>query len=378
MNRDAERLVAFLSGRAVPVEGFDASDWDRVIELARRNGVAPVLSSCWKAIGTVPPPAVSDRVRSIRLASAERNIRLFHELETIFSAFKAAGITVIPLKGAWLAESVYADIAQRSMGDVDLWVKRDDLDAARRVMGSLGYSSRSKADRPQELQDALTGETQLFKAGAPMVELHWNVFPGEWLRHTARIDEQAVRERTLSYKGEAVRQLSPEDAVLHLCVHLAVSHQMSATGLRTLLDLDRARQRWSIDWEAVARRACEWRVSHAIWLVLQMLEEGFGDPEGRLPLRELRPSPLRQMILRRFISMSDMIERVHIISGPKRFLFLLALVDRPAAALRLIWRTFVPDRTWLTLRYGLMDAPAWRVALQRLWHPFRILVQGDV
>jgi len=378
MNQDAERLMAFLSGRTFPVGEFDESGWDRVIELAREHGIAQVLPACWKAQGTVPPPAASGRIQAIRLACAVRNIRLFHELETIVRAFRAAGITVVPLKGAWLAESVYADIAQRAMGDVDLWVQRKELDAARRVMESLGYTSRSKADRPQELQDALTGETQLFKTNATMVELHWNVFPGEWVRHTARIDEQAIWERTLPYKGEAVRQLSPEDGILHLCVHLAVNHQMSSIGLRTLLDLDRVRRRWDIDWSTVAQRAREWRVSHATWLVLQILAEGFGDPERQLPLRDLSPSPLRRRILRRFISSRNIIEGLHISSGPKRFVFLLALVDHPAGAFRLIWRAFMPDRIWLTLRYGLKDAPYWRIWLQRIWHPLRILVHRNV
>jgi hypothetical protein len=374
---DAERLIAFLSGWAVPVERFDESDWDRVIDLASKNRIAQVLPACWKAQGTVPPPAASRRIQAIHRASSARNILLFHELEIILRAFQAAGITVVPLKGAWLAESVYASIAQRTMEDVDLWVQRDELDAARRVMESLGYSSRSKEDRPRELQDEIMGETQLFKADATMVELHWNVFPGEWLRHTTRVDEQAVWERTLPYKGEGVRQLSPEDAILHLCVHLAVNHQMSLTGLRTLLDLDRLRRRWNIDWSAVAQRAREWRVSHATWLVLQMLEEGFGDPEGRLPLRDLSPSPFRRRVLRRFISLRKLIEGFDISNDPKRFLFLLALVDRPAAAFHLILRAFVPDRAWVTLRYGLKDAPAWRIGLQRLWHPLRLLIQRN-
>lgn len=378
MNQDAELLMAFLSGRAVSAALLDESGWDRIVGLAMRHGIAQVLPACWKAQGTVPPPAVAGRIQATLLASAARNIRLFHELGIILRAFEAAGINVVPLKGAWLAESVYASIAQRTMGDVDLWVQRKELDAARRVMESLEYSSRSKADRPQELQDALTGETQLFKANAPMVELHWNVFPGEWLRHTARIDEKAVWERTLPCKGEAVRQLSPEDAILHLCVHLAVNHQMSGAGLRTLLDLDRVRRKWSIDWDTVAQRAREWRVSHATWLVLHMLEEGFGDPEGRLPLRELSPSPTRRKILRGFVSLRKVMEDLEISNGPKRFAFLLALVDRPSSAFHLIWRAFVPDRTWLTLRYGLKDAPDWRIGLQRIWHPVRMIVKRNV
>ena len=216
-------------------------DWERIIGLAQKNGVAPVLFAALKAKDVTPPPAAAERIRKIYLASAARNTRIFHELGKILRALQAANIPVIPLKGIWLAESVYGNIALRAMGDVDLWVPRSQLDAARQVMDSLGYSSRSKADRPQALQDALAGETQMFKTDAPMVELHWNVFPGEWLRHTARIDEQVIWQRTLPHNRENVRQLSAEDAIIHICVHLAVNHQMSDAALRTLVDLDYAR-----------------------------------------------------------------------------------------------------------------------------------------
>jgi hypothetical protein len=325
-----------------------------------------------KSQNVSPPPATAVTIRKIHLASVTRNMKLFHELEKILQAFHTAGITAVPLKGGWLAEAAYRNIALRGMGDVDLWVQRNQLDAARRVMVSLRYSSRSRADRPQALQDALTGETQMFKTGAPMVELHWKAFPGEWLRHTARIDEQVIWQRTLPHQGEIVRQLSPEDAIIHICVHLAVNHQMSMYGLRTLLDLDCARQRLNIDWGTVAKRARAWRVSTATWLVLRMLTELFGDPEEKLPLQDLMPSPLRRRILSRFTSPQNLMEGIKISSGPKRFLFLLALVDKPRGALYLIWRALMPDRTWLTLQYGLQDAPAWRIWLQRLWHPLRI------
>lgn len=378
MNQDAERLIALLAGREIDVHKLGDLDWERIIGLAQKTGVAPVLFAALKAKDVTPPPASAERIRKIYLTSAARNTRIFHEVGKILRALQAANIPVIPLKGIWLAESVYGNIALRGMGDVDLWVQRSQLDAARQVMVSLGYSSRSRADRPQALQDALAGETQMFKTGAPMVELHWNVFPGEWLRHTARIDEQVIWQRTLPHHSENVRQLTPEDAIIHICVHLAVNHQMSMPGLRTLLDLDCARQRLNIDWGTVAERARAWRVSTATWLVLRMLTELFGDPERKLPLPDLKPSTLRRGILRSFVSTRNLVEGIKISSGPKRFVFLLALVDRPADALYLIWRALMPDRTWLTLRYGLQDAPAWRIWLQRMWHPLRIAWQRKI
>ena len=354
-------------------------DWSRFIDFSRKHGILPVL---YHAIKDSPPenmpPDALQKLRKIYLGSAHRNILLYHELEKILEAFHAAGITVIPLKGAWLAETVYQNIALRAMGDVDLWVQRSQLDAARQTMCALGYAANSKADRPQELQDELTGETQMFKAGSPMVEIHWNVFPGEWLRHTAQINEQEIWERTLPHNRENMRHLSPEDAVIHICVHLAVNHQMSSAGLRTLLDLDCVRQNLHINWATVAQRAREWRVSTATWLVLQLLAELFGDPAEDIPLRELSPSPLRQRLIRRFVSLRKFVADFEPGSGPNRLLLLLVLVDRPADMLFLIWRALVPDHVWLTLRYGLQNAPAWRIWLQRLWHPLLIAWQRNI
>ena len=378
MNQDAERLIALLSGREINVQKLGDLDWERIIGLAQKNSVAPVLFASLKAKDVTPPLTSAERIRKIYLTSAARNTRIFHEVGKILRALQAANIPVIPLKGIWLAESVYGNIALRSMGDVDLWVARSQLDAARQVMHSLGYSSRSKTNRPQALLDALGGETQMFKTNAPMVELHWKVFPGEWLRHTARIDEQVIWQRTLPHNRENVRQLSAEDAIIHICVHLAVHHQMSDAALRTLVDLDYARQRLKIDWSIVVRRARAWRVSSATWLVLQTLADLFGDPEKQLPLPDLAPASLRCLLLRRFVPLRLVVEGLRISSGPKRFLFLLALVDDPVDAIRLLWRAFFPDRIWLTLRYGLQDAPAWRIYLQRLWHPLRIAFQRDI
>ena len=196
MTQDAERLIAILAGHAEKIGPLTESEWGHLIEYAEKRSVAQVFYVYLKAQSVSLPPTAAERIRKIYLAGAVRNTKLFHELEHILLAFQAAGITAVPLKGAWLAKTAYRNIALRVMGDVDLWVQRDQLDAARQVMSSLGYSSHSRADRPQALQDALTGEAQMFKTGVPMVELHWNVFPGEWLRHTARIDEREIWQRT--------------------------------------------------------------------------------------------------------------------------------------------------------------------------------------
>ncbi len=49
--------------------------------------------------------------------SLARNMILFDELNRVLKAFNEAGIEVIVLKGAALAQTVYPDIALRPMGE---------------------------------------------------------------------------------------------------------------------------------------------------------------------------------------------------------------------------------------------------------------------
>lgn len=375
---DADRLVALIAGRATTHDAPGEAHWQRVVELALRDDLAAILFARIVDSGVPAPPATIQALRDARLAGTAQSMRLFHELKVILAALRTAGVPVIPLKGAHLAATIYEDVALRQMTDIDLWIPRCQLDAARAAMRSLGYAAQSKPDRPLALQEALAGETQMFKDGATLVELHWNIFPGEWVRHTTHIDEREIWDRATPLDGDSLRQLSPEDAIIHLCVHLAVNHQMSGIGLRTLVDLDCARRKWTIDWNVVAQRAQAWRVSAATWIVLNALAKLFGDPERQLPLRELVPSALRQSILKRFASPSMIANGLDLSRGPRRFPFLMALVDRPVDAIHLAWRALFPDRLWLTLRYDSADASPWRIWQLRMGHLLNIAVRREV
>lgn len=66
--------------------------------------------------------------------SLARNMILFDELGRVLEAFNEAGIDVIVLKGAALAQTIYPDIALRPMGDVDLLVKKEGLEKAENLL----------------------------------------------------------------------------------------------------------------------------------------------------------------------------------------------------------------------------------------------------
>ncbi len=91
--------------------------------------------------------------------------------------------------------------------------------------------------------------------------------------------------------------LAPEDALIQVAVHLAVNYQMAAPWLRGLLDVALLARAQAMDWTAVAERAAGWRVSTAVWLVLQLATDLLGLVEAAPALGRLAPAPLRRWLL---------------------------------------------------------------------------------
>ena len=61
-----------------------------------------------------------------------RNLRLFGHVASLLERLGAEAIDVIVLKGAYLAQSVYADPAVRAMADADLLIRDATSNAPRK------------------------------------------------------------------------------------------------------------------------------------------------------------------------------------------------------------------------------------------------------
>jgi hypothetical protein len=274
-------------------------------------------------------------------------------LSRIEAAFAAAGLPLVLLKGAALAQTVYGDIAFRTMSDMDIWVREKDMPRAAAVMKQLGYLMHGgRTDRSLALQMLSQGEIQFYGRHWGMVELHWSPFPGWWLARTAAVDEAAIWDRLEPFEaGGAACQLAAEDMVIQVAVHLAVNSQFSIAAVRGLLDIALTAKSRPVDWAVVAQRACAWRVGTAVWQTLLLLEQLIGTPGLGEVRQRLRPSRLRRRLLRKLVSAESILRGNDLRNGRSRYLLLLLLVDRPQDMVHLAWRTLWPEPEWLDARY---------------------------
>lgn len=275
MTRDTELLILLLSGRTGAAVDLSSAEWGRVMDLAAAHDVAGIVI---RRIGLGPARGgdSAERIRDAARASAAKNLLLFAELAKILRALAAASVPVIPLKGAFLAEAVYGDLALRPMADLDLLVKPADLPRAIDTLRQLGYESDQPFD-PVAQRGAFQDMPPMRKPGGAMVELHWTLVTPLC---GARIDERelaGIWERSVptAVAGAASRALSPEDLLLHLCMHASVHHRFADVGLKSFVDMAEVARRYqeSLDWTVFAERANRWNVANGVRMALLLAQE---------------------------------------------------------------------------------------------------------
>jgi hypothetical protein len=285
-----ERLLLALRPGKVdrsPLADVPAAGWIEVLDLADRHGVTPALHRNLQSAGVPIPPEIRQRLRETSLAVGARNARMLGHVGRLLKDLRAAGIDVAVLKGADLVERVYADVSLRPMADVDLLVRPADLQRASALLASKGYVPAAPAPG-QEHQGAIEENLHVEpvrKPGGPLVELHYAI--GTPAR-VGGVDMEGVWTRMARGQvgGAEALVLSPEDLLLHLCIHVAIHHGFDAK-LVQLLDLPVVVDRLGdgIDWGTLDRRAREWGVHRGVALTFALAGRLLGPfaPPGKAP-----------------------------------------------------------------------------------------------
>jgi Uncharacterised nucleotidyltransferase len=255
---------------------LDEAGWQRFGALAAEQRVRPLVRAFLITQGGdlgIPEPisrALEDQCRQITARI------LFRQAEAvrIVQALTAANIPVIVLKGACLANLVYRDVALREMHDLDLLVPSEFLQAAVDAMLGRGYESLRRSS--VAVDASVRHHVAPLVKGVMTVEIHWNITaPGE--PYTIDPAELWSRAMPLPIGGTMARSLSPEDLLLHLCLHTSYHHQFEC-GLRPSCDIAALIDRYGaqFDWDAVCRRSLQWRWSKGVYVALALAQRLVG------------------------------------------------------------------------------------------------------
>lgn len=285
------------SGRQA-IQSMDADGWARLLEAVKRQRVAGMVRHRLKehGLGGAIPAEVAAALEEITRKAARRVLQLHAELAVILERFAALDIPVILLKGAHLATAVYGNLALRDMGDLDLLVPAERLASAAALVRELGYIPvrPSSVDVDRQTSHHLTRSVKP-RVGA--VEIHWNLTDPDCQQS---IDPAELWQRAVTVRiaGWEVRALSPNDEILHLCVHTSYLH-LFGFGLRSLCDIAMlaAVPDSNLEWTTITQRAAAWKWGRGVFLTLRLARDLLGVTVPAQVLDTLRPAGFEDALL---------------------------------------------------------------------------------
>jgi len=251
-------------------------DWDGMLETVISHGLSMSLYRNLNKINQnhLIPSGFMEKLRQTYYVNAKRNMLLYSELEQVLKSFQNDGIKTIVLKGAMLAETVYPNIALRSMGDIDLLIHKDDLDRAEKRILELGYIFNEHYRSAEWYIEKLHHLAPLFNPNKIVkIEVHHNIIPPS-NPFAINIDEFWQRALPAKIANTDVLILSPEDLILHLSLHICYLDQFVGRikGLCDILEVVRHYQ-GKINWTQITTEIHKYKIGKFVYYPLYFAKE---------------------------------------------------------------------------------------------------------
>jgi putative nucleotidyltransferase-like protein len=260
---------------AVSVPAAADAAWEGAVASARTHGlVAALHAHARRQPGT--PAGVLAEAAEAHAGQTARSLLLAGELASMLRLLGAREIPCAPLRGIALAERLYDDGAARPSGDIDLLVRKSDLERVAQALASLGFV---EVDRRRGFAREFSYTLEMVKDlhGGVIVEPHWTLAYPPFV-DTLDMERVWASCRPGRVAGVDTLLLAPEALLLNLCLHLV--HKAPDVPLLWLLDIDRLvrREGGRLDWQELAALACGAGVEGQVLAALRRVAATFTTP----------------------------------------------------------------------------------------------------
>jgi hypothetical protein len=244
-------------------------DWDSFADLAELNATVPLVRATLAKLGVSVPSHVTARFAAIADKVTAANTARLRIGKELLSRLHAKKIPVVILKGVLFAETLYRDPNYKKMNDIDILIRKEDLDAIYQVYGELGFFSAAELfGKEGKKQEKFSHHSPPYFSRdlACMIGTHWGLITP---LAPYKLDYDAIWARVvdITLAGVPAKAMAPEDNLHHLCVHLPYYK----TGVRELADIYNLLRAQKIDWALflgeVRKAKTENLVFHALSLV---------------------------------------------------------------------------------------------------------------
>lgn len=350
-------------------------DWDRLARVSQWHHMVPLLY--WNLShteGANLPSEFMQLMKEAFLRSIRWSLTMTGELLTILEGMEDRGVLAVPYKGPVLASRLYGNLTLRQSADLDIVVRREDLEEARAVLIDQGYVPGVMLQGANHDFQVESRYSERFDRPGSIVELHW-AFTNKDVAFPLSLNDLAPRLGSHQVSGRTVPVFSLEDTLLILCVHGA-KHAWEKIewicGVAEILHHDDP-----VDWEELTSRAIETRSLRRLLLGLCLTHDLYGaqlpDHVEELIRRDPQVRSLAVNVTANLFDGEPLGEGIHSFGSLDHDLFHFRLGDRVVDRWRyLLYRMTTPSRPerWSTIT--IRGRP---VTLHAFTRPFSIVAK---
>ncbi|HXO34628.1 MAG TPA: nucleotidyltransferase family protein [Candidatus Acidoferrales bacterium] len=251
-------------------------DWIATLRLADQHGLISLLYQNLAPLHDVVPPAVLASLRQSYERNIHKSLFLTRELIRVLDCLGGLGIDVVPYKGVVLSKVYYGDMALRQSGDLDLFVRRQDVTRIESAVRALGYTPRVLIPEDAERNYIDSGYECTFDsaAGINLLEFQWALQPRFY---AVDFDMNGLFERavTVSVADRYMKTPSPEDLLLILSAH-AAKHVWGR--LIWLCDIAQIIKRQNLNWDWIHSQSQELGIQRILHITLRLMHRFLATP----------------------------------------------------------------------------------------------------
>lgn len=223
-------------------------DWELLIRQARASQLLAYLAQFIvdSEIKITPPENAQNHMNAALLFTKKQKKNVLLECQTITNILREINVQTIFLKGAAYSISNLNLSNSRLLSDIDVLVKKDDIEKSELALFQQGWFSEEITDYDEQYYRQWAHEIPPLKhiKRGTILDLHHNILQimTGHIVDSDKLFAQAINPPSV----ESAYVLSPEIMVMHSAVHLFHESEFNK-GLRDLIDIKTLIKHFSIE-----------------------------------------------------------------------------------------------------------------------------------
>lgn len=253
------------------------------------------------------PPETKKKLKEAYLLVLSRNVLINNVLKETITLLSENGIEVIVLKGAYLSEALYGDVALRTLSDIDLLCRNEEeAQRAFQLLLEAGYSTDEEDKMLEFLRDNIGAAhlPQIVHRGIP-IELHTRLH-----HHEEEYDfpprEMWKHHEQVTLNGVKANVPDLTDLLIHTCLHLDKHFKNGLIQLSWFNDIVNILEvyRSKIDWELLISCSVRYKCEYVVFKYIMLVYKEYNVPVPKYMVAEyLRFLPEKDIALfRKYLS----------------------------------------------------------------------------